>query len=68
MVTETDKLNIKKTKLYLDGLMEYSSNVNPGYDDWIIPFMSSQIKFKTDVSLKCLEAHRYANEFVKKNL
>ena len=48
--------------------MEYSSKVNPGYDDWIIPFMSSQIKFKTDLSLKCFEAHHYANKFVKENL
>jgi hypothetical protein len=68
MITETDKLNIKKAKLYLDALMEYSSKVNFGNDDWIIPFMCSQIKFKTDVSLKCQEAHHYANEFVKKNL
>lgn len=68
MITETEKLDIKKAKLYLDGLMEYSSKVNFGYDDWIIPFMFSQIKFKTDVSLKCLEAHRYANKFVKENL
>lgn len=68
MITEIDKLNIKKAKLYLDGLMEYSSKVNLGYDDWIIPFMSSQIKFKTDVSLKCAEAHSYANKFVKENL
>ena len=68
MITEDDKLNIKKAKLYLDGLMEYSSKVNPGYDDWIIPFMSSQIKFKTDLSLKCFEAHHYANKFVKENL
>ena len=68
MITEADKLNVKKAKLYLDGLMEYASKVNPGYDDWIISFMSSQVKFKTDVSLKCSEAHRYANEFVKKNL
>lgn len=53
MITETDKLNVKKAKLYLDGLIEYSSKVILGYDDWVIPFMSSQVKFKTDVSLKC---------------
>lgn len=68
MIEETDRLNIKKAKLYLDGLMEYSSKVNPGYDDWVIPFMSSQIKFKTDLSLKCLEAHNYANKYVKTNI
>ena len=68
MIEETDKLDIKKAKLYLDGLMEYSSKVNPGYDDWIIPFLSNQITFKTDLSLKCFEAHKYANKFVKENL
>lgn len=68
MIEETDALNIKKAKLYLDGLMEYSSKVNPNYDDWVIPFLSTQIKFKTNLSLKCAEAHKYANKFVKENL
>lgn len=68
MIEELDSLNIKRAKLYLDGLLEYSSKVNPGYDDWVIPFLSTQVDFKTQLSLKCLEAHKYANEFVKKNL
>lgn len=68
MIEETDKLTIKKTKLYLDGLLEYSSKVKPGYDNWIIPFLSSQVNFKTNLSLKCPDAHKYANKFVNENL
>ena len=68
MIEETDILDIKKAKLYLDGLLEYSSKVTPGYDDWIIPFLSTQVNFKTQLSLKCPEAHHYANKFIKKNL
>ena len=63
-----EELDIKKAKLYLDGLMEYSSKVNPGYDDWLLPFLFTQVDFKTQLSLKCSEAHKYANKFVKRNL
>lgn len=66
MFTEADKLDVKKAKLYLDGLVAYTKET--GDDDWIIPFLEWRLDFMTTMSLKHHQAHVAANKYVKEQL
>ena len=65
-MTQKDILEINKAKAYLDGLIECTNEF--GNDDWMIEFLKRWIGFKTDMSLKYPNHHRFGNKYMKGQL
>lgn len=63
---EADKLDVKKAKLYLDGLAAYTEET--GDNDWTLPFLENQLDFKTKMSARYHQAHITANAYVREHL
>ena len=62
-MTQQDKLEIKKAKAYLDGLVKCTDEF--GNDDWTLAFLRCWIDFKTHMSLKYPNHHRFGNKYMK---
>lgn len=65
-MTREDILDIEKAKAYLDGLVKCTDEF--GNDDWMIDFLECWLKFKTAMSAKYPNHHRFGNKYMKGQL
>ena len=65
-MTQEDILTIEKAKAYLDGLVKCTEEF--GNDDWMLEFLDCWVRFKTDMSTKYPNHHRFGNKYMKGQL
>lgn len=65
-MTQEDILNIEKAKAYLDGLVKCTDEF--GNDDWMLDFLDCWVRFKTAMSTKYPNHHRFGNKYMKGQL
>ena len=63
---QEDKEQIEKAKAYLDGLVKCTDEF--GDDDWTIDFLECWLRFKTAMSTKYPNHHRFGNKYMKGQL
>ena len=65
-MTQEDTLQIEKAKAYLDGLVKCTDEF--GNDDWMLDFLECWVSFKTAMSIKYRNHHRFGNKYMKGQL